>query len=137
MPDALTSDARPADNCSPIQKSVTAFVASPRGRALALRGLRGELRPGEFFGAACAAHPPAQEQIADSFRMLPENFERAFLQAWSMADQSGRQLEVAWRLDGVSMTPDLGVRYDLQLEPGRITFVVDALVEESAEQATA
>ena len=126
----------PESQCATIHESVTAFVESPRGRALAVRGLRGELRTGEFFTAACAAFPPAQAQVADSFSVLPDNFERAFLQAWSLADRSNRRLDVVWRLDEARMTPGVEVRYDLQLAPDCIAFIVDALVEEPAEQPT-
>ncbi len=121
------------DLCSAIHQSVTTFVDSPRGRALAARGSRGELQPGEFFAAACAtANPLVLDHLAQSFDVLPDNLERAFLQAWTLAEHSQRRLELDWRLDEESIKPGVDIRYQLVLQPDCISFVVDAFTETPA-----
>ena len=85
--------------CTAINQSVTSFVETPRGLALAHRGLRGELARGEFFTAACATAPAAaRQQLGEAIPLLPPNLERAFLQAWFMASRCERRIEFDWQL---------------------------------------
>ncbi len=118
--------------CSAIHQSVTTFVETPRGRELAQRGRRGELQPGEFFTAACVdAKVPVLDHLAQSFEMLPDNLEQAYLQAWALAEQSARGFDLDWRLDDTRIAAGVEVRYRLELEADCVRFVVDAIAETS------
>lgn len=119
------------DLCSAIHESVTSFVETPRGRTLAQRGRRGELRPGEFFAAACATAPGVLEHLAASIDALPGNLEQAYLQAWALADGSRRRLDLDWRLDDERIESGIEVRYRLELEDECVRLVVDEFSEAS------
>jgi hypothetical protein len=119
------------DLCSAIHQSVTTFVGTSRGRTLAQRGRRGELQPGEFFAAACATAPGVLEHLDASIEALPGNLEQAYLQAWALADGSGRQLDLDWRLDDDRIAAGVEVRYRLELEDDCVRLVVGELSEAS------
>ncbi len=121
--------------CATINESVTAFVESPHGRALAQRAMRGELTHGEFFSAACAAaEPAARTQLAEGIPKLPQNLERAFLQAWSLADRTSRRIELDWQLG--EPAPGLEVRYGLEVAGEAVRFSVRAVAEAPVEADT-
>jgi len=78
------------------------------------------------------ASPLVIDHLARSFDVLPDNLERAFLQAWTLAERSQRRLELDWLLDEESITPGVDIRYHLVLQPDCISFVVDAMTETPA-----
>jgi hypothetical protein len=121
------------DLCSAIHQSVTTFVETAGGRALAQRGRRGELQPGEFFAAACAsAQSAVLDHLAGSMDALPDNLEQAYLQAWALADGSARRFDLDWRLDDERLADGVEVRYRLELVNDCVRLIVDALAEAPA-----